>query len=275
MGTGESPQVSVRVEIKSVNGRFLKVSLRSPPAMHGRESDVETVVKEQLLRGSISVTVVMRHKDPAMALVINEELALAYQQAFRRLGLAEERIPMLPGVLGGEATALTPDDWQTVESALRTATNDLVADREREGTGLVAVVDGLLVRIHEGCETMGARAPEVLLEYRDKLRSRLEKLLAGEELPVEPEHVAREVAVMADRCDITEELDRLGLHVARAREMLTHGGEVGRKMEFLAQEMHREVNTIGSKSSDAALAHAVVDLKTDIERVKEQVANLE
>lgn len=274
-GAHEADGLSVRVEIKSVNGRFLKVSQRLPNSLAGRENAIESLIKGRIRRGSVTVTVVVDQQDPAALVSVNEEVVRAYQTVFRRLGLSEERIPTLPGVLGGEIAPLGDDAWKGVEKAVEEALARLIELRQREGRGLAQGLDAILKRIAQGTDQIAARAPAVVLEYQGKLQLRLEKLLEGRDLPVEPEHLVREVAIMADRSDLTEEIDRLRVHLRRAMELLQSGGEVGRTLEFVAQEMHREVNTIGSKSGDAQIAHLVVDLKGDIEKVKEQVANLE
>ena len=271
----ETDAVAVHVEVKSVNGRFLKTNVRVPAGLSSREPEIEARVRGVLRRGTVSVTVHVQPRKAEALVSVNEEVVRAYQHVFRKLGLSEERIPTLPGVLGSGPNPASPEEWALVDGALEGALAQLVAMRDREGAALGQVLTASLDRIEAGAGEVRARAPEVVREYQRKLSERLESLLAPGVAAPDPDALAREVALYADRADVTEEVERLGAHIAQARTLLSDGGEVGRTLEFLAQEMHREVNTIGSKSSDTEISRAVVQLKTELEKVKEQVANIE
>jgi uncharacterized protein (TIGR00255 family) len=271
----ENDAVAVDVELKSVNGRFLKTNVRTPASLSSREPEIEARVRAHLHRGSVTVTVHVNPRKAEAVVAVNEEVVRAYQEVFRKLGLSEERIPTLPGVLGTSAAGASPEEWDLVSRALDGALEQLVIMREHEGAALGEALGALLDRVEAGAGEVRTRAPDVVREYQRKLHERLTTLLGAGALPVEPDALAREVALYADRCDVTEEVDRLDAHIAQARTVLRTGGEVGRTLEFLAQEMHREVNTIGSKSSDTEISRLVVALKTELEKLKEQVANVE
>jgi uncharacterized protein (TIGR00255 family) len=265
----------VTVEAKSVNSRFLKISVRGPSSLGARELELENLLKRDLRRGTVTLTVRVRHADPAALVAINAEVVRAYQAAFEKLGLSQEAIPTLPGVLGSAGDELLPDaEWELIREATSEAVQRLSAMRATEGAALARVLSDLCDRVEALRAEVRSRAPAVVQEHKHKLEQRLAALL-GDATPVDPQLLAREVAFFADRSDVAEEVERLGAHVAQMRALVKAGGEAGRTLEFLAQEMLREANTIGSKSADRELSRAVVGLKSEIERIKEQVANIE
>ena len=269
----------VVVEAKSVNGRFLKITAKMPSTMSAFESQLEARVKERIRRGSVHISIFLQRTAADALVQVNEDVIRAYQGVFTRLGLTHERFAMLPGVLGPTQTErhepLSAELMPAISACVEEALSGLLAMRQHEGDALRAILQDLCVQIAAGAGTVRTRAPHVVTEYQHKLHGRLEMLLAGVEGSIDPQQLAREVAVYADRCDVTEEVDRLGAHLQQTTELLQEAGEIGRTLEFLAQEMHREVNTIGSKSADPALSRCVIQLKSDVERFKEQVANVE
>jgi uncharacterized protein (TIGR00255 family) len=275
----ETEELSVSVEAKSVNGRFLKVVLKLPPALSPLENEIENLIRRKLQRGSVSLAVELRLSDASVYVSINEDIVRAYQQEFRRLGLNEDRISLLPGVMAHSETKVTEAQWTTIAASVEQALDDMRRMRQREGQALAEAISGMLDQVEHWVGETARRAPAVVVEYHDKLHERVRALIErlGNDLQVaiDRDQVAREVALYADRCDITEELDRLRAHVAQTRDLLKKGGAVGRTLEFLAQEMHREVNTVGSKSADKEISRLVVALKSELERIKEQVANVE
>lgn len=273
--TGEA---TVVVEVRSVNGRFLKTNFKVPASLSGLEAQLETLVKKKLRRGSVTVNVFITTLNAEQLVRINESVVRAYQATFARLGLNTDCIPTLPGVVdraNHERTELPFELLSVVESCTQEALEQLCVMRAREGKALVELLTDLCTRLDTECAAVRERAPAVVIEYQQRLHTRIAQLLGGVEGPVDPQFLAREVAIFADRCDITEEVDRLGAHLDQVRGLLQAGGEAGRTLEFLAQEMHREVNTMGSKSADSELSRHVVCLKSDVERFKEQVANVE
>jgi uncharacterized protein (TIGR00255 family) len=266
----------VDVEVKSVNARFSKVSIRAPSTLAARESDIEQQTLKTVKRGNVAVTVSLRSRSTQTPATINEEVALAYQAVFKRLGLPEQGIPQLPGVILSQAPeAASDEEWRAVGRALDRALQGLASMRDKEGAALADVLSRSADKLGELREQVVARIPVVVKEHQTKLKERLDTLLEGSGMAIDPATLAREVAVLADRSDVTEELDRLASHLKQTRELLVSKEPVGRTLEFVAQEMLREVNTIGSKSADAQLARLVIDMKSEVERFKEQVANVE
>ena len=265
----------VSVEVKSVNGRFFKMAARLPGPLSGCEIAFEARVRRALRRGSVSLSMRLRGGG-AVAVVIDEEVVRAYREAFERLGLAPDSIPTLPGVVTLEEHVAEAGLVEAAHEALASALEALLEMRQREGHLVGTTLLALCARIADQCAAIAQRAPQVVQEYRNKLTDRVEALLGGAHVPavLDANMLAREVAIYADRCDIGEELDRLCAHVEQFRARVASGGDVGRSLDFLVQEMNREINTIGSKSADVAIAQRVVDLKADLERLKEHVANI-
>ena len=275
--------IALRVEIRSVNHRFLQVKVRLPAELAPLEHAVEERVRKRLKRGSIAIHVAFAEPGALKAASVNRELALSYRDLLaglsRELDLAGEveigHLVALPGVIGGEV-----DDRQLQlggRSLMRSIDQALEALREMraaEGEALerdlrrnAAAVDKVGARIER-------RMPGVVRRHHATLRKRVGELLGSGE-PVPPADVAREVALLADRMDVSEELSRLASHLEQLGKLLDRGGDLGRKLDFLVQELFREANTVGSKCNDARVAHDVVELKTLIERLREQVQNVE
>lgn len=274
---GDGALWQAELDLKSVNGRFLKLSVRTTPSLPAFEKTLETALRATICRGSVSATLQLRRQGASVP-QLDGSLVRAYQAQFRRLGLDESVLPTMPGVLrsGGELN-FGAFHQQLVDEALTAAVEQLVSMRRTEGAVLTGVLLRLSDRIEATVGQIASRVPLVVPAYAERLQQRVQTLLAkgGDGAVVEPAELAREIAVMADRADITEELDRLAAHIGHMRQLLREGGAVGRRIEFLAQELHREANTIGSKNIDAAIAQWVIDLKLEVERIKEQVANIE
>jgi uncharacterized protein (TIGR00255 family) len=275
---------SITVEAKSYNNRFLKVTLRLPDALSNQESELENLVRAKVTRGAVFCTVSLAQPVSEAGYRLNEALARRF---YAELGaLARElktelpriaEIARLDGVVekvdaqGGADESLI----DAVKTALEGALNGLNAMRAREGEALRKDLDSRVKAVEKVGAEVANRAPKIVAEYRDKLRQRLEQLLKGSGVALDEPTIVREVALFADRCDITEETTRLAHHCRQFLKELGGKEAVGRKLDFIAQEMLREGNTIGSKANDAELASAVVELKSEIERIKEQVQNLE
>ena len=275
--------LSARAEVRSVNHRHLQVKLRLPPEASHLEPEVEALVRRKLSRGAVSVVVHLAREGGVATARIDEEAARAYAERLealaRRLGLGDgpdlEDLLLLPGVVAGrEDGEADPRVATLVTRAVRGALAELVRMREREGEALrrdlarhAAAVGRLVARIEK-------RMPAVVRGHQRALRRRVAELLGGNS-GLEPRDLAREIALLADRLDVSEELARLEAHLDQLERLLEKGGTVGRKLDFLTQEFFREANTVGSKCSDARVAHAVVDLKTCVERLREQVQNVE
>lgn len=274
-GSSSGPSLDVTVEIKAVNGRFLNVAIKVPSHLVHRELEIDQLIRQELKRGSVSASVQVRFKDAAAVPSINIQAVRSYQKAFRALGLREDNIPMLPGVLDGDANhELSKKDWLAIVAATTEACAGVVATRQKEGHQLRAALVGYLDEMKEVHDQLVLRVPVVVHDYKEKLQQRL-KVLIDDDMPVDPQLIARELAVFADRCDISEELLRLLTHIRHAHQLLETGAGVGRTLEFVSQELLREANTMGSKSADGLISKLIIQLKSTIEKFKEQVANIE
>ncbi len=285
-GKGEalSEQGRCTVEIRSVNHRYGEISMRMPRAFLSLENEVKKSLAATLKRGKIDAYVQWEETGAAAA-VPTADLALArgYAELLRSLsrevGLKEEPslglILAQKGVLG-EAAAGQPDLREClprIMAAVQDAVTAMDDMRRREGEALAGDLASRRAQLALWVERIRERAPQVVDECRQKLKTRLAQLLDGAE--VDPQRLAQEVALMADRCDVTEELVRLASHFDQFDEALAADEPVGRKLDFLMQEMNREVNTIGSKSSDAEVTSLVIRIKAEMEKMREQVQNVE
>ena len=272
----------VTAELKTVNHRFLDVSLRLPRNLMFLEQTARERISAALKRGHVDVFLnVANTEEGSREVQTDLHLARAYAEAAGRIAGetgAEDRISVrdLIALEGVVTLAEKEMDQETVAAlcgeALEEAIRQLTAMRAREG---VHLREDLALHLEAAArlrEQILQRAPAVVAEYRSRLESRLEQFGAS---GVDPQRLAQEVALMADRCAIDEELARLESHLKQMGRYLNAEGEIGKKMDFLIQEMNREANTIGSKASDAEIAQRVVDLKSEIEKMREQIQNVE
>jgi len=282
-GDAVSEQGNFTVEIRSVNHRYGEVSVRMPRVFLSQEGEIKRLVSSILKRGKIDVTVQWEEASGAESIPqVNRELAAGYCDAFRKLsgdlGLPGD-IPLAlilsqKGVLHDSAATLDEEELlPQLTKAVHGAVTAIDSMRTREGEALSADLVARRGQIAEWVEQVRERTPLMVAEYQQKLSTRLEQLLGDVEL--DPARLAQEVALLADRCDITEELVRLSSHFAQFDEALRLKEPVGRKLDFLMQEMNREVNTIGSKANDAAIASLVIQIKAEMEKMREQVQNVE
>jgi uncharacterized protein (TIGR00255 family) len=276
---GPSEVGDVRVEVRTVNGRGFTCKLRLPHACTGYEAAIEDAVRAHVQRGSV-VVVVERIK---AALPLPDRAALRDVATSLRELAEELRLPppRLEDVLQVAASAARGDAMTSrplppgLRALLDAALAELTAHRRRDGAGTTAAIHAQLDEFAASLQQAAARAPQLVADYRERLLARVRELVARHVPDAPPAFdVVREVAAYADRVDVAEELQRLQVHVAAVRAVLERGGEVGRRLEFLLQELLRETNTLGAKSPDTAIAHAVVAMKANVERMKEQAANL-
>jgi len=283
-GIASEQGTTCRLEVRSVNNRFFKFSLRCNDGLAPLEQRIEMAVRERIRRGSVQATLELsgrsapppRHLDSGQLGAYLD--ALADFCAARGLPAPTSVDPLLglPGVF-----AEAPSDpataerlWPLVSHALAAALENLDTMRTAEAAALAAGLRGVCREIRMLVAGIAERVPQVLVEYRARLLERVARLLEPQGVPLAPADVAREVALVADRSDIAEELVRLGSHLDQFERLLEEPAS-GRALDFLTQELGREANTIGSKSADAAIAHTVVEIKTRLERLREQVQNLE
>lgn len=285
-GVGEAPLVKtsgkLTVEIRAVNHRYLDVRVRAPSQLPDLGAAVEAIARERLSRGRFDVTV--RLEGAALgAVVLHEERARSVFKAL--LALRDELAPGVDvplSLLGAVPDLFIPSIEQAgdelraaLSASFDAALESLDAMRLREGLALGDDIVRRLVTVRKLALTVAERAPHVVELYKRKLKERAERLRAAADVDVDTGRLEQELALFADRVDICEELTRLESHTSHFETLLAGSDAVGRRLDFLLQEMAREANTIGSKSQDAGIAHSVVELKAEIERMREQVQNVE
>lgn len=270
------------VEVRSVNHRFLDISCRFPRNLAFLEDTVRREVATRLKRGHVDVYLAVVNRTCGNREVyVDEQLADMYVAAAKVLvpytsgkkRLSIGRLMTMEGVVQVREAALDEEAVTTLcQEAMKGALEQLIAMRNREGAALREDLLLHLDRAETLREQIAALAPQVVEDYRNKLQARLARMAIES---VDPSRLAQEVALMADKCAIDEELSRLESHIGQMLAYLDAQEEIGKKMDFLVQEMNREANTIGSKASDACIVQLVVDLKSEIEKLREQIQNVE
>jgi uncharacterized protein (TIGR00255 family) len=275
--------LALTVEARSVNHRYLDIALRYPRIYAPLEARMKQRVSAYCTRGRIDITLVPQESsDTRRALLLDHTLAQQYYDALQRLQVSLG----LPGTIDlsliaslrdvfrvEEASADVENDWDIIVQGLDAALQALQTMRRQEGEVLRRDFSQRLQAMAQQSQSIRQRVPQVVVEYQQRLEQRVKELFAQFEL--DPNRVAQEAILFAERSDITEELTRLDAHMQACTRLLSSSEAVGRKIEFLVQEMHREVNTIGSKSNDTVIAHSVVELKSELERMREQGQNIE
>lgn len=276
-------QWKMTVEIKAVNHRYMDVSIKMPKKLSIFESAIRNVLKEYIERGKVDVFVSYEDLSEAgFALKYNEQLAGAYlkylQQMADTFGLENDiRVSTLsryPEVFVMEEEDTDEKElWSVLERAVRGACEKFVEARLAEGEHLKNDLIAKLTQMLTYVDYIEERSPEIISEYRSKLQAKIRDLL--EDAQIDEGRIATEVTLFADKICVDEEMVRLRSHIKGMRDVLIAGGSVGRKLDFIAQEMNREANTILSKSSDLSISDTGINLKTDIEKVREQIQNIE
>jgi uncharacterized protein (TIGR00255 family) len=271
----------VACELRSVNQRGLKLSWRLPDALRRHELELEGLLKKRIVRGHVFCTLKCEPSEAAADLIIDQARLRMYREVLDGLGGKGTGDPVgllgLPNVIKrepldeGAVGQVMPHVRETMNAAL----DELVAFREREGQDLAGELRAICAEIGRKVDVVESRAPVVVKEYGEKLLARAQRLLDGTDISVASEDLAREVAFFADRSDIAEELARLRSHVKEFVSALDATDPVGRKLEFMSQEMLREANTMCSKANDTEIIHTAVEIKTDIDRLREQTLNVE
>lgn len=271
------------VELKSVNHRFAEVVLRMPKQLFPHEEKAKRIVLDRVARGRVDGYISLEQLSERIPMVkVDKALASSYYKAMRELlydleltdSVRSDHIFGLPGVFNMEDPAEDADDWWPIlNQAIQLAVTSLVAMRENEGSRLKDDLSTRLVKIKEITNGIEVRAPLVVDEYRARLMQRLKEWLADSSLDIN--RVTGEVAIFAEKSNITEEIIRIYSHVSQASESLDGDEPVGRKLDFILQEINREINTIASKSGDMQISRFVVEAKSELEKIREQVQNLE
>lgn len=286
-GFGRAEAVSrerkVSVELKSVNHRYLDLNIKMPKRLSYFEGEIRNVMKTYIRRGKVDVFITYEdYTMGGMALKYNAELAKEYlgylNQMSEELGIENDiRVSTLsryPDVFTMEEQA--PDEeelWNFLEDPLHEACRKFVETRQREGANLKQDLLGKLDELEAKVDVVEKRSPEVVKAYREKLEAKMHELL--EDNQIDDSRIAAEVILFSDKICNDEETVRLRSHIHGMRKILDENEGVGRKMDFMAQEMNREANTILSKSNDLTVSNAAIDLKTEIEKIREQIQNIE
>lgn len=273
--------ISATVELKSVNGRYLEINAKMPRSISHHEFDVRELIKKHLIRGSVSVFISVEHTAKNTAAVINEDIA---SSIFQSLGSIKKKLKIKDPVtlenvlMFGEQLLVTDAndqseaEWKVVNKALHNALRDIDTMRKNEGKELANDLHKRVKLIEDSLTTVENRAVKRVPEERERLRQRIAQLFESDE--IDEQRLQMEIVLLADKLDISEECVRLKSHIKFFNETMK-SPDAGRKLNFLLQEMHREVNTIGSKANDAEIAHVVVVMKEELERLREQVQNIE
>ena len=273
----------VIVEMKSVNHRYCDITIKMPKKLGFFEAAIRSLLKKYIQRGKVDVFITYEdYTENRSCLKYNRELAAEYLKALRQMqadfGIEDDiRVSSLsryPDVLVLEEQPVDEDElWHFLEEAIKKACDGLVETRTREGEqlkqDLIAKLDGMLDTVGYIAE----RSPEIITEYRARLEDKVRELLG--DANIDEGRIAMETTIYADKLCVDEEIVRLRSHIESTKTTLESGGGVGRKLDFIAQEMNREANTILSKANDLAISNKAIDLKTDIEKVREQIQNIE
>lgn len=271
------------VELKSVNHRYLDLNIKMPKQLNALESEIRSLLKEQIGRGKVDVyiTCEKEHED-AVSLKYNASLAASYLKYLR--AMAEEfeleddiRVSTLsryPDVFVMEETPADEEElWNGLREALTGACRQFVAARAAEGENLKADLLDKLEELLSDVQFIEKRSPEIMAEYRQRLEDKVKELLGDRQL--DDARIATEVTIYADKICVDEETVRLKSHIFSMKDALTKGGAIGRKLDFIAQEMNREANTILSKANNIEISDVGINLKTGIEKIREQIQNIE
>lgn len=282
---GENERLSVAVEIRAVNNRYLKVTSRFPDAYAALEGEIERVVREHVSRGTVTVAFEVRPASGVSAAQFNAEVLTAYWNQLKDLsrqlavGVPADlnSLLTLPGVVTDSARGEldAERDWPILKAQLEEAISKFKEFRQREGRSMGDDLRLNAKIISRSLDEIVKTASEVVNQYRDKLLDRIRELLKGTGVVISEPDLIREVSMYADRCDINEEITRLRCHLEQFEAFLSDKVSQGRKLDFLTQEMFREVNTIGSKANNVSLARCVVEMKSAVEKIREVLQNVE
>ncbi|MBN1851397.1 MAG: YicC family protein [Pirellulales bacterium] len=288
-GYGEAQQeiqgLAVAIEVRTINARYFKFSYRATDGYAALERRIETIVREQVRRGTVQVQlrVDRPHTPDDYRINVNllerfrSDLVPLAKQWDKKDSISLESLLGLPGAVEEVACGkqYADEDWPLIQSCLNDALALLVQMRTEEGALLAADLTTNCNTIRRHLDLVQDRAPAVVNDYRDRLAERVGQSLLKLDISVEPADFIREVSLFSERADISEEIVRLHSHLQQFASVMNNEESAGRKLEFIAQEMGREINTIGSKANDTEIALHVVEMKTALERIREQIQNVE
>lgn len=271
------------VEMKSVNHRYLDVNIKMPKKLNFFEAAIRNLLKEYIQRGKVDIFITYEDfTENKVSIKYNADLAAEYMKYLRRMGeefsldddIRVSTLSRYPEVFTMEEQNIDEEEiWKLLEKAIRGAAKGFVETRIQEGENLrndlIKKLDGMYGHI----SYIEERSPQIIMEYKQKLEQKVRELL--EDAKVDDNRLLMEVTLFADKVCVDEEIVRLKSHIQTTKETLQQGGGIGRKLDFIAQEMNREANTILSKANDLVISNRAIELKTDIEKVREQIQNIE
>lgn len=274
----------VSIEISSVNHRYLDLNIRMPRMLTYLEEEVRTIIRQNVARGKIDVNISSFSKaEEDIEIIVNEPLATEYLRATEKLS---EKLSITNDIKLSDLISISDlitvnkkvgnleETEELIKDTLKEALQSLINMRQKEGENLKIDLLNKSKSLKEQVSRIESLSLGLVEYYRERLQNRIERLV-GEKISIDETRIAMEVAVLADKSAIDEEITRLSSHFNQLEQILIEGGTIGRKLDFLMQEMNREVNTIGSKANDYEITKIVVLLKTEIEKIREQIQNLE
>ena len=279
LGSSETGRFAVRAEVRSVNNRNLRVTLRLPERLQGLEPEFEKMLRDAMSRGTVTAAVAVDDMSGDPGYVLDTAAIEFYREALKKIGKGKAPLAVLvslPGAIRKKPVEEIPAELAAaVREAMQRAIKQLVAAREAEGAFIWKDMAARCRAIGAIVERVEGRVPRMIEEYRRRLSDRLAKLLNGIGATITQEDVRKEVALFADRSDISEEITRLRSHLALMAKADAQDEPYGRKLEFVIQEMFREANTMGSKATDAEMVQDMLDIKSEVEKLREQALNVE
>jgi uncharacterized protein (TIGR00255 family) len=278
---------TILVEIRSLNNKYLKINTKIPESLTDFEERIGKLIRKEMLRGTINLTLEYKTSEQELKCFINKDVLKNYyssvceirEEISSKQDVSLEKLISLPGVLEFKKDTgngkVADDLWRELEKAIKLAIDDLNHMKGVEGRNLQLEIEKWTNQISLLLDKIETRSVNIVPEYRDRIQERISSLLEGAEIKIEKKDLYKEVAIFADRCDISEELGRLRSHLLLLNDVMKNEEPTGRKLEFIVQEMFREANTTAAKANNADIIKDVIDVKTEIERIKEQVFNVE
>lgn len=283
-GRAANEQLDVTIEMKSVNSRYCDIICKVPRLFTAVEDEIRRMVKGSLARGKIEVSISYKSGTKGRTLTVDSALVQEVRRALVREGFygSEQEVPLSAVTavsnecFSVEGVDITPDTIAMLAmKAAEEAITNLLKMRAKEGEALRLDIEARLQTLENIVEAIDCHKTDVLTAYEERLRRRLDDMLSALGKTVDEDRILQEVAIMADKTDISEEIVRFGSHVVQLRNTLNDTEPIGRKLDFLIQEMNREVNTMGSKGADLSITDRVVALKCELEKIREQIQNIE
>ncbi|MBE6080090.1 MAG: YicC family protein [Veillonella sp.] len=284
-GIAADEALQITVEIKTVNSRFLDLHINMPSMLNFFENELRRQIKSVLQRGKVEVNISLRNtRDREKVFTVNESLALQIREFLVKNGFAQDikKVALRDMMTVSQDWLLLEDVpfeesklQETALKALGDALTGVINMRAAEGEHLAKEIESRITKLEDVLKAVDANKTAAVKKYETRLQQRIEATLSKTDLDINMDRFLQEVAIMSDKTDITEEIVRFGSHVVQLKDTLKENQPIGRKLDFLLQEMNREVNTMGSKGSDLEITDRVVVLKCELEKIREQIQNIE